>query len=118
VEPLIAASIVWIGVETLLRTGRPGVRWIVVFVFGLVHGLGFAEAVVGLARWSSAMEIVVTLGSFSAGVEAGQIAVAAALLPLIQVVRRRPQWHARLVPVCSLMIACAGGCWMVMRLVT
>jgi hydrogenase/urease accessory protein HupE len=116
VEPLIAASIAWIGVETLMRNGRPGVRWLVVFAFGLVHGFGFAEALVDLARWSSAAEIAVTLISFNAGVEAGQIAVAAALLPLVWVMRRRPEWNARLVPLCSLMIVCAGGYWLIERL--
>jgi hydrogenase/urease accessory protein HupE len=116
VEPLIAASIVWIGVETLLRNGRPGVRWMVVFVFGLVHGLGFAGGLVDLARWSSAADVAVTLVSFNAGVEAGQIAVAAALLPLVVVMRRRPELNARLVPVCSLTIACAGAYWLIERL--
>ena len=116
VEPLIAASIAWIGVETLMRNGRPGARWLVVFVFGLVHGFGFAEALVDLARWSSAAEIAVTLISFNAGVEAGQIAVAAAILPLVWFMRRQPDWNARLVPICSLMIACAGGYWLIERL--
>ncbi len=115
VEPLIAASIAWIGVETLIGNRHPGGRWIVVFVFGLVHGLAFAEALVDLARWSSPAEVVVTLVSFNAGVEAGQIAVAAALLPLVWVMRR-PQWNARLAPVCSVMIVCAGGYWLIERL--
>ena len=43
VEPLIAASIAWIGLENLVP-GRSGVRVMVVFGFGLIHGLGFAEA--------------------------------------------------------------------------
>jgi hydrogenase/urease accessory protein HupE len=116
VEPLIAASIAWIGVETLLRHRRPGLRWIVVFGFGLVHGFGFAEALIDRAPWSSPAEIAVMLLSFNAGVEAGQIAVAAALLPLVWLMRRRPQWNARLVPACSVMIACAGGYWLIERL--
>src|SRR6185437_3327738 len=43
VEPLIAASIAWVGIENLLRD-RSGSRWWVVFGFGLVHGFGFAGA--------------------------------------------------------------------------
>jgi hydrogenase/urease accessory protein HupE len=116
VEPLIAASIAWVGVETLLQHRRPGLRWIVVFAFGLVHGFGFAEALVDLARWSSAAEIAVTLVSFNAGVEAGQIAVAAALLPIVWLMRRRPEWNVTLVRVCSAMIAGAGGYWLIERL--
>ena len=41
VEPLIAASIAWVGVENLVRDGRRG-SWLVVFGFGLIHGFGFA----------------------------------------------------------------------------
>jgi hydrogenase/urease accessory protein HupE len=116
VEPLIAASIAWIGLETLMRNRRPGVRWMVVFAFGLVHGFGFAEALADLGRWSSTSDIVVTLVSFNAGVEAGQLAVAAALLPMVWLVRSRPAWNARLVPVCSALIACSGGYWLIDRL--
>jgi hydrogenase/urease accessory protein HupE len=116
VEPLIAASIAWIGLETLLRNGRPGVRWMVVFAFGLVHGFGFAEALTDLGRWSSPTDIVITLVSFNAGVEAGQLAVAAAVLPMVWLVRSRPAWNARLAPVCSVLIACAGGYWLIARL--
>ena len=116
VEPLIALSIAWVGIENLARNDRPGIRWMVVFVFGLVHGFGFAEALSNLGRWSSAADIAVTLVSFNAGVEAGQIAVAAALLPLVWMLRRRPEWNARLVPVCSVMIVGAGAYWLAERL--
>ena len=42
VEPLIAASIAWVGLENLLH-GQHGARWLVVFGFGLIHGFGFAR---------------------------------------------------------------------------
>lgn len=116
VEPLIAASIAWVGFENLMQTRRPGVRWMVVFGFGLVHGFGFAEALIDLGRWSSASEIAITLLSFNGGVEAGQLAVAAALLPLVWIVRARPAWNARLVPLCSATIVAAGCYWLVERL--
>jgi hydrogenase/urease accessory protein HupE len=117
VEPLIAASIAWVGIENLMRTRRPGVRWMVVFGFGLVHGFGFAEALIDLGRWSSASEIAITLLSFNGGVEAGQLAVAAALLPFVWLVRARPAWNARLVPLCSATIVAAGCYWLVERLI-
>jgi hydrogenase/urease accessory protein HupE len=116
VEPLIAASIAWIGLETLMRHRPAGVRWMVVFAFGLVHGFGFAEALTDLGRWSSPGDILITLVSFNAGVEAGQIVVAGALLPLVWLVRTRPGWNARLAPACSLLIACSGGYWLIDRL--
>ena len=62
------------------------------------------------------MDVAVTLLSFNAGVEAGQIAVAAALLPLVWLVRARPEWNARLVPVCSVLIVCGGVYWLIDRL--
>ena len=99
-----------------MRNRRPGVRWMVVFAFGLVHGLGFADALIDLAHWASAAELAVRLVSFNAGVEVGQIVVAAALLPLVGVMRRRPEWNARLGPACSAIIACAGGYWLIERL--
>src|SRR5262249_39224796 len=43
VEPLIAASIVYVGVENLLRGDDPKGRWILTFAFGLIHGFGFAS---------------------------------------------------------------------------
>jgi hydrogenase/urease accessory protein HupE len=116
VEPLIAASIAWVGLENLIRVRPSGVRWMVVFAFGLVHGFGFAEALLDVGRWSSPTDIVVTLVTFNAGVEAGQIAVAAVLLPLLWLVRARPAWNARLSPACSATIAIAGGYWLLERL--
>jgi hypothetical protein len=49
-EPLIALSIVWVAVENMLGEGRVWHRFAVAFVFGLVHGLGFADALMPLAR--------------------------------------------------------------------
>jgi len=43
VEPLIAASIVYVGIENLLRSGVPKARQLVTFGFGLIHGFGFAS---------------------------------------------------------------------------
>ena len=54
--------------------------------------------------------------SFNVGVEAGQLAAAAAMLPIVWVIRSRPRWQARLMPACSAMIAIAGGYWLFERL--
>jgi hydrogenase/urease accessory protein HupE len=116
VEPLIAVSIAWVGLENLMPKRRTAVTWLVVFTFGLVHGFGFAEALIDVGRWSSGTEVAMTLLSFTAGVEIGQIAVAAALLPLVLTMRARPAWNARLVPVCSGLIVAAGGYWLIDRL--
>ena len=115
VEPLIAASIAWIGMENLLgRSG--GTRWWLVFGFGLIHGFGFAGALTELGFGSSASDVAVALLSFNAGVEAGQLAAAGVMLPLVWMIRSRPALHARLQPVCSVIVAAAGIAWLVQRI--
>ena len=115
VEPLIAASIAWVGIENLMRR-QHGARWFVVFGFGLIHGFGFAGALMELGFGSSATEMALALISFNVGVEAGQLAVAAAMMPLVWMIRSRPVWQARLLPLCSVMIVMAGGYWLIERL--
>jgi len=115
VEPLIAASIAWVGLENL-RYGQHRARWLAVFGFGLIHGFGLAGALMELGFGSSTAEIVLALISFNGGVEAGQLGAAAAMLPLIWMIRSRPLWQARLLPLCSVMIVAAGGYWLIERL--
>jgi hydrogenase/urease accessory protein HupE len=117
VEPLIAASIAWIGIENLLRRGdRHRARWWLVFAFGLIHGFGFAGGLMELGFGTTAREIAVALLSFNGGVEIGQLVVALALLPVVRLMQSRPVWRARLVPLCSSLIVVAGGYWLVERL--
>jgi hydrogenase/urease accessory protein HupE len=125
VEPVIAASIIYIGIDNLLRgrlSGRDGRwRWLIAFGFGLVHGFGFAtalrEAGIGAAAdGASALTSIVPLLSFNVGVEAGQIAIAAMVLPVIWQLRVRPMFAARYAPACSIVIAVAGGYWLLERI--
>jgi len=115
VEPIVAASIAWVGLENLVP-GRSGVRVIVVFGFGLIHGMGFAEALTELGFGRSASEMAIALLSFNGGVEAGQLAVALMLMPANRLLRSRPVWAARLRTVCSALIVLAGGYWLIERL--
>lgn len=75
VEPLIAASIAYVGLENLWRTELRRSRLVVIFAFGLIHGMGFAGMLnaIGLP----AHEFFVALISFNLGVEAGQLTVLA-----------------------------------------
>lgn len=114
VEPLIAASIVFVGVENLVRD-TPGSRWKLTFAFGLVHGFGFAAALRELGLGGDGLAIVTALGSFNAGVEVGQVAVAIALWPLVRFFRTAQGQQLRLVPACSAAIALAGVYWFVER---
>jgi hypothetical protein len=115
VEPLIAASIAWVGIENLMGRRR-GAGWVVIFGFGLIHGFGFAGALAELGFGSSPVEMALALVSFNLGVETGQLAVAAAMLPLVWTIKSRPVCQARLVPLCSVMIVMAGGYWLIERL--
>jgi hypothetical protein len=114
VEPLIAASIVFVGVENLLR-GPTGSRWTLTFGFGLVHGFGFAAALREIGLGGDGLTVLTALGSFNAGVEAGQVAVAIALWPLVRFFRNTHGQRLRLVPICSGAITLAGVYWFVER---
>jgi hydrogenase/urease accessory protein HupE len=115
VEPLIAASIVFVGVENLLRGGIPKSRRLLTFGFGLIHGFGFASALREAGIASSAGRIVLPLFSFNLGVEFGQVMVAGVALPVIWKLRENPMFVARWAPVCSAAVVLLGSFWLVER---
>ena len=80
VEPAIALSIVWVGIENFFVKNAEG-RWRITFPFGLIHGFGFAGALreIELPR----ARVPLALVSFNLGVEVGQLAVMAVVVPLI-----------------------------------
>jgi hydrogenase/urease accessory protein HupE len=115
VEPLIAASIVYVAVENLLVSELTGRRVAIVFAFGLLHGLGFAGVLGELGLPSS--EFVTALAAFNVGVEAGQLAViAAAFLLVIWRCRGRSWYRNRVVVPASLGIGCVSVYWTIERL--
>ena len=91
VEPLIALSIAYVAAETVLGL-RPGFsseswhRLLVVFGFGLLHGLGFASALSFTPELS--WRLLLSLLTFNAGIEVGQVLVIGLLFPLLLLVRR------------------------------
>lgn len=115
VEPLIAASIIYVGLENILRR-KSERRWLLTFAFGLIHGFGFASALRDLGV-GAGVKAVAPLLSFNLGVEIGQVAVAALALPLIWKLRQRPRFIVRYVPACSILVALAGGYWLIERTV-
>lgn len=115
VEPLIAASIIYVGAENLLRHGDPKGRWMLTFAFGLVHGFGFASVLRDLGVGSNDTSVAMPLFSFNLGVELGQIAVAAIVLPMIWKLRNKPVFVQRWIPACSIAVALAGGYWFIQR---
>jgi hypothetical protein len=115
VEPLIAASIVYVAVENLLTDALKPWRVYVVFAFGLLHGLGFAGVLteLGLARG----EFITALAGFNVGVELGQLAVIAAAFLAVGLWFRHRAWYRQWVAIpASSAIAISGGWWTVSRL--
>lgn len=112
VEPLIALSIVAVGVENFWRRDASG-RWRASLPFGLVHGFGFAGGLleVGVSR----ARVPVALGLFNLGVEVGQLAVLAVALPLVARLSRTTWFAARGVRATSALLVVAGLYWFVER---
>jgi len=115
VEPLIAASIVFVGIDNLLRGDIPTARRMVPFGFGLIHGFGFASALREAGIGSGTGGILLQLFSFNLGVEIGQIMVAALALPIIWKLRENPMFIARWAPACSATVVLLGSFWFVQR---
>jgi hydrogenase/urease accessory protein HupE len=115
VEPMIALSIAYVGVENVLMPGSVSKRWRVTFPFGLIHGFGFAAALRELALPRQA--VPGALLSFNLGVEAGQIAVLAAMVPLVLLVQRTRWLEGARARIPSLGVAAVGAVWFVARIV-
>ena len=116
VEPMIAASIVYVGVENLWMKGRLRWREALTFTFGLIHGLGFASALREMGIGTTAVGVALPLFSFNLGVEAGQLAVAACILPVALKLKTARHFSRIAVPAFSLVIALAGAYWLVERI--
>jgi hydrogenase/urease accessory protein HupE len=116
VEPLIAASIVFVGAENLLSRGaEPKGRWVLTFVFGLIHGFGFASVLRELGVGENGRGIAMPLFTFNLGVEVGQIAIAAVVLPIVWQLRKNETFLHRGVPALSALVALAGVYWLLER---
>lgn len=113
VEPLIAASIVWVAVENLVAPDGVGRRWLIAAVFGLIHGLGFASALAELGLSRDAL--VGALIGFNIGVELGQLAFVAVVMPPL-VWASRPGRLPRLPQILSGAVALIGIVWFVQRI--
>ncbi len=109
VEPLIALSIAYVGIENCLSEKLKPWRVILVFLFGLLHGMGFAGVLgeIGLPR----SEFLTALITFNIGVEFGQLAVIAACFLLFGWCRSR-YWYRRVIVIpISLLISITGLYW-------
>jgi HupE / UreJ protein len=115
VEPLIAASIVFVAVENLFTERLQRWRPAVVFGFGLLHGLGFAGVLKEIGLPST--QFVTALIGFNLGVELGQLAVVAACFLGVGVWFRHRQWYRRAVTMpASAAIALVATVWFFERI--
>jgi hydrogenase/urease accessory protein HupE len=120
VEPAIAASIVYVAMENFF-TRNIDRRWRVTFAFGLVHGLGFAGALREIGLPTNA--VAAALAAFNIGVEIGQVAIVAIVVPalialdrLMAVDRTKPARAATLVYALSALITALGSYWFITRM--
>ena len=113
VEPLIALSIVYVAVENLLtRTLKPW-RVLLVFGFGLLHGMGFAGVLQSLGLPPG--HVPAALLSFNIGVELGQLAVVLLALAAVAWLKDRDAYRRYVVMPGSLIIAVVGAYWTIER---
>lgn len=116
VEPLIAASIIYVAVENVLVDALHKWRIVVIFGFGLLHGLGFASVLgeVGLP----AGQFIPALIGFNVGVELGQLTVIGlAFLSVGLWFRNKPWYRARISVPASVVIALVASFWFVQRVI-
>ncbi|WNB76212.1 HupE/UreJ family protein [Methylomonas koyamae] len=114
VEPFIAATIVYVAVENLVRGDHPKGRQWLTFGFGLIHGFGFASVLRELDISSGDSGILLPLLSFNLGIEAGQITVASIVLPLIWWLNNKP-YADKFLKGCSALVCLVGTYWFIER---
>ena len=114
VEPIIALSIAFVALENLIATELKAWRIIVVFCFGLIHGMGFASSLneIGLPRNAFLTSIL----SFNVGVELGQLTIILAVFGILIFWFGEKNWYRKVVvyPL-SIVIALIAGYWTIQR---
>src|SRR5438128_5958373 len=113
VETAIAPSIVYMALENIVGADLKR-RWLVTGLFGLVHGFGFSYGLKENLQFAG-QHLLVSLFSFNVGIEIGQIAVLAVMLPALALLRRYVLAGRIGVIILSALIAHTGWHWMIDR---
>ena len=112
VETVIAVSIIAIALNNIYPVINTH-AWILVFIFGLFHGLGFASVMADLQFRTVMLERILIM--FNIGVEIGQFAIVALLFPLLYLLRSRPVYRSGVVIPISLAAIALATYWVVER---
>lgn len=115
VEPIIALSILFVAIENIVISELKPWRIVIVFLFGLIHGMGFASALneIGLPRDA----FITSILSFNLGVELGQITIIVVVFAtIIRIFGDKPWYRQRVVYPISILIACIAAFWTVQRI--
>jgi len=113
VESTIAFSVLLAAINNI----RPVVekkRWLMAFLFGLIHGFGFASVLADLGLPRDAL--LLALVGFNLGVEAGQLAIVAVFVPVAFMLRRTAFYRHVMMTGGSLLVAAIALVWMAERL--
>ncbi|HEX2683247.1 MAG TPA: HupE/UreJ family protein, partial [Ferruginibacter sp.] len=114
VEPIIALSIMFVAIENMLFSELKPWRIAIVFMFGLIHGLGFASSLneIGLPR----NKFLTSILSFNVGVEIGQVIVIAAVFALLIIPFGKKPWFKKFIVLpLSAIIALIAAYWTFQR---
>jgi HupE / UreJ protein len=111
VESAIALTIVYVALENFWRKNARG-RWLLTFIFGLIHGLGFAGVLKEINISQS--NLFVSLASFNIGVEIGQIFIVSIAFLVFRALRKQP-WELTFRRLVSTGVVAVGLFWFVQR---
>ena len=115
VEPIIALSIVFVAIENMLLTELKAWRILIVFLFGLIHGMGFASSLneIGLPVGKFYTSVI----AFNAGVEVGQITIITLMFACLIIPLRKKNWYrVGIVYPISGVIALIATFWTIQRI--
>ena len=109
IEAIIALSIIVVALNNLVPVFAAH-TWLLILVFGLIHGVGFASAMGDLQFRNVKIEKVLLM--FNVGVEIGQLIVVAIVLPLLFFIRKLPAYRRVIMPGLSLVSVVVATVWL------
>ena len=117
VEPIIALSILFVAIENIILSELKAWRILIVFLFGLIHGLGFASALneIGLPR----NKFLTSIFSFNLGVEIGQVTIIGLVFLFIILPAGKKLWYKKAIAYpLSAIIGLIAAYWTVQRIIS